>query len=199
MIWLRKPIEAQIVIDKHKLLYYMGLCVLAGFFMCKRHPGFVVTISYWSIHITISSGLILGNTMKRKGLSLSVRSYIFKRDNGRCRYCGKIAECVDHVIPYSVVFNDDTHNLVAACQLCNTIPQNKVFRSFEEKKRFIQAATEGRPLQEKREKIHLKAVWTFRELNEINKGRLRDHIRTTVTIVDNENDPRYILANHCEP
>ena len=44
---------------------------------------------------------------------------IFERDDYKCRYCGRCAEHVDHVIPRCQGGPDDLDNLVAACASCN--------------------------------------------------------------------------------
>ena len=49
----------------------------------------------------------------------NLRQHVLQRDRGRCRYCGRLASHVDHVVP--VVRGGPTHesNLVAACADCN--------------------------------------------------------------------------------
>ena len=55
----------------------------------------------------------------RPSLPAWLRRMIMERDEGRCRYCGRPAEHVDHVLPYSRGGSDDPGNLVAACAPCN--------------------------------------------------------------------------------
>jgi DNA-directed RNA polymerase subunit RPC12/RpoP len=70
---------------------------------------------------------------------------VYKRDGYICQYCGYnprtspdfIALCIDHIIPYSFGGSYRMENLVVACAQCNTIASNKVFCSFEEKKKYI--------------------------------------------------------------
>lgn len=57
------------------------------------------------------------------------RLSILERDGHVCRYCGKAAEHVDHVIPKSQGGPDDSDNLVAACAFCN---QSKGARTPEQ-------------------------------------------------------------------
>ena len=137
----------------------------------------------------------MGDSTKRPRLLDSIRIDIYERDGGRCRYCGDGAECVDHIVPYSVIFNHDRHNLVACCKRCNSIAGARVFPSFEEKKRFVRLKREGHPLQEKRVKLPPTAVWTIEEITEMSAGWLRGYIYSTAIIVENKEDPRYILAN----
>lgn len=55
-----------------------------------------------------------------KRVSLS-RTNVFKRDGFKCVYCSKNENLtVDHVIPRSKGGRDSWHNLVTACQRCNT-------------------------------------------------------------------------------
>lgn len=50
---------------------------------------------------------------------------IFKRDNFRCVYCGKsvfqekIKLVIDHIIPRSILLDNNITNLVTACKECN--------------------------------------------------------------------------------
>ena len=45
---------------------------------------------------------------------------IFARDLGRCQYCGKPAENVDHILPRSKGGGHTWENVVACCRKCNT-------------------------------------------------------------------------------
>lgn len=47
------------------------------------------------------------------------RVAIFERDDYRCRYCGKTAEHIDHVVPRCQGGTGEPGNLVAACAHCN--------------------------------------------------------------------------------
>jgi 5-methylcytosine-specific restriction protein A len=47
------------------------------------------------------------------------RARIFERDDGLCRYCGGVAEVVDHIVCRARGGSDDDANLVAACKRCN--------------------------------------------------------------------------------
>ena len=48
------------------------------------------------------------------------RRAVFARDHGRCQYCGKQAESIDHVIPRSKGGPHTWDNVVACCRRCNT-------------------------------------------------------------------------------
>jgi hypothetical protein len=53
-----------------------------------------------------------------------LRADIYKRDAVTCQYCGNRADTVDHLIPVSAGGLRQPHNLVAACERCNTIKAN---------------------------------------------------------------------------
>ncbi len=55
-----------------------------------------------------------------KGVMLS-RQNIFKRDGGKCQYCGSTKDLtLDHVIPRSKGGRSSWDNLVSACKNCNS-------------------------------------------------------------------------------
>lgn len=55
-----------------------------------------------------------------KGIVLS-RHNIFKRDGGKCQYCGSLKKLtIDHVIPKSKGGQSTWSNLVTACNKCNS-------------------------------------------------------------------------------
>lgn len=67
-----------------------------------------------------------------------LRKRIFERDKHKCRYCGKQADCIDHVIPWSRGGSSlKPGNLVAACNRCNSRFHNKLFKSFKDKKTWL--------------------------------------------------------------
>lgn len=54
------------------------------------------------------------------------RRGVFLRDGGKCQYCGKPAENVDHVHPRSRGGKHSWDNVVAACRRCNGRKENKL-------------------------------------------------------------------------
>ncbi|MEX2323379.1 MAG: HNH endonuclease [Acidimicrobiia bacterium] len=48
------------------------------------------------------------------------RRAVFARDLGRCQYCGRSAENLDHVVPRSRGGDHSWENVVASCRRCNT-------------------------------------------------------------------------------
>lgn len=54
------------------------------------------------------------------------RRALFARDHGRCQYCGKAAESIDHVVPRSRGGLHEWDNVVAACRRCNAIKGDRL-------------------------------------------------------------------------
>jgi 5-methylcytosine-specific restriction endonuclease McrA len=53
------------------------------------------------------------------------RRAVFARDGHRCVYCGRPAECIDHVHPRSRGGQHVWENVVAACRTCNLHKSDK--------------------------------------------------------------------------
>jgi len=61
------------------------------------------------------------------------RRAVFTRDGHECQYCGRAAECIDHVHPRSKGGPHAWENVVACCRSCNvakgdTLPADSRFR-----------------------------------------------------------------------
>lgn len=54
-----------------------------------------------------------------KRIARSTRQHVMFRDKSTCRFCGKPADTIDHLLPVSRGGSDLYANLVAACQPCN--------------------------------------------------------------------------------
>jgi 5-methylcytosine-specific restriction endonuclease McrA len=54
------------------------------------------------------------------------RRGVFLRDGGRCQYCGRRAESIDHVVPRSRGGQHIWENVVAACRRCNTTKRDRL-------------------------------------------------------------------------
>ena len=54
------------------------------------------------------------------------RRAVFLRAGGRCQYCGKRAESIDHVVPRSKGGPHTWENVVAACRRCNTVKRDRL-------------------------------------------------------------------------
>ena len=59
-----------------------------------------------------------------------LRSYLFKKHNGRCVYCGSKAEEIEHVISKSKGGTDSPYNLVIACRKCNELKGKLSLKEF---------------------------------------------------------------------
>ena len=59
-----------------------------------------------------------------------LRSFLFKKYNGRCVYCGNKATEIEHVIPKSKGGTDSVHNLVIACRKCNELKGKLSLKEF---------------------------------------------------------------------
>jgi len=61
------------------------------------------------------------------------RKAVFARDGSLCQYCGRPADCIDHVYPRSKGGEHEWENVVACCRSCNaakgdTLPENSRFK-----------------------------------------------------------------------
>lgn len=54
------------------------------------------------------------------------RRAVFARDGGRCQYCGRAAENLDHVVPRSRGGLHAWENVVAACRPCNARKEDRL-------------------------------------------------------------------------
>jgi len=59
--------------------------------------------------------------MPRKPTWRFMRELALQKDNHTCVYCGSHADTVDHILAKSKGGTDALHNLVAACNRCNTL------------------------------------------------------------------------------
>jgi 5-methylcytosine-specific restriction endonuclease McrA len=76
---------------------------------------------------------------------------ILERDQFCCRYCGldgranfenALVMSVDFVVPRARKGKKDPANLVACCRPCNMIKGTKVYKSFEDAKKYVLARRE---------------------------------------------------------
>ena len=82
-------------------------------------------------------GYLVGDVMKRKQIPSGQRMRILRENNFRCAYCGSPATAVDHILPYSYSPQNVDKNLIAVCEVCNSIAYNKVFDGFIDKQSYI--------------------------------------------------------------
>jgi len=59
-----------------------------------------------------------------------LRSYLFKKYNGRCVYCGNKAEEIEHIVSKSEGGTNSPHNLVIACRKCNELKGKLSLKGF---------------------------------------------------------------------
>lgn len=57
------------------------------------------------------------------------RRAVFARDHGKCQYCGKSAESIDHVVPRSKGGPHTWDNVVACCRRCNTYKGDRLLEN----------------------------------------------------------------------
>ncbi|MEM7339127.1 MAG: HNH endonuclease [Actinomycetota bacterium] len=57
------------------------------------------------------------------------RRAVFARDQGKCQYCGKNAESIDHVVPRSKGGPHTWENVVACCRRCNTFKGDRLLEN----------------------------------------------------------------------
>jgi 5-methylcytosine-specific restriction endonuclease McrA len=71
---------------------------------------------------------------------------ILERDQYCCRYCGldgkasfenALVMSVDFVVPRARKGKKDPANLVACCRPCNTIKGTRVYKSFEDARKYV--------------------------------------------------------------
>ena len=75
----------------------------------------------------IDSGELFGDQPKRPPIPREVADAVFKRDGGRCVYCGATENLqFDHIIPFSKGGATTIENLQLLCQKCNLEKSNKI-------------------------------------------------------------------------
>jgi len=84
-------------------------------------------------------------------VSLAEGLKILERDQFCCRYCGldgranfdnALVMSVDFVVPRARRGKKDPANLVACCRPCNMIKGTRVYKSFEDAKKYVLARRE---------------------------------------------------------
>ena len=75
----------------------------------------------------IDSGELFGEETKRPKIPREVVDAIYRRDGGRCVYCGSTDNLqLDHIIPFSRGGATSIENLQLLCQKCNLEKSNKI-------------------------------------------------------------------------
>lgn len=75
----------------------------------------------------IDSGELFGEQTKRPPIPREVVDAVYKRDGGRCVYCGSTENLqLDHIIPFSKGGSTTIENLQLLCQKCNLEKSNHI-------------------------------------------------------------------------
>lgn len=75
----------------------------------------------------IDSGELFGEQPKRPPIPREIVDAVYKRDGGRCVYCGSTQDLqLDHIIPFSKGGATTLENLQLLCQKCNIEKSNKI-------------------------------------------------------------------------
>lgn len=77
------------------------------------------------------------------------KKYLYIRDNGMCRYCGKKLKyhqgTIDHYVPRSKGGPDDYYNLLLSCKYCNRVKMSRIPDNYQSILiiQFIKAIKDG--------------------------------------------------------
>lgn len=75
----------------------------------------------------IDSGELFGDKTKRPRIPKEVVDAVWRKDGGRCVYCGSTENIqLDHIIPFSKGGASTIENLQLLCQKCNIEKSNKI-------------------------------------------------------------------------
>lgn len=75
----------------------------------------------------IDRGLLYGEQTKRPPIPREVVDAVYKRDGGRCVFCGSTENLqLDHIVPFSKGGATSVENLQLLCQKCNLEKSNKI-------------------------------------------------------------------------
>lgn len=75
----------------------------------------------------IDSGELFGDQPKRPPIPREVVDAVYRRDGGRCVYCGSTKDLqIDHIIPFSRGGSSELENLQLLCRKCNIEKSNKI-------------------------------------------------------------------------
>jgi CRISPR/Cas system Type II protein with McrA/HNH and RuvC-like nuclease domain len=82
-------------------------------------------------HVKEGGATVLNeNTIVKLHSRDQLRTYIFKRDNGKCHYCGRKGFTLDHKTPRSKGGCSTPKNLVCCCRECNQNKGNLGYKEF---------------------------------------------------------------------
>ena len=140
----------------------------------------------------VSRGKLQFLPNKPRTLTGSERRFVLERDGEICTYCGDPATQVDHIMPWSYYPDNNPDNLASACQTCNLMAGNKLFKNFAHKKTY---------LLDEQIKLTIKsvpAVWTIAEFEELGRTMQRRIVDKIVLVTSDEEKQhaKQILDNH---
>lgn len=87
----------------------------------KKHRA--APVKYWAARIRYT-------LHRRRKIPALVRKAIFERDDYTCRYCGLLADTIDHERPIVRGGTNDPSNLFAAYLSCNSKKHDKTHREY---------------------------------------------------------------------
>ena len=90
----------------------------------------IENVSFDTAQMTANNNLIGTDYQQGPLYQTKLRSYLFKKYNGQCVYCGAKATEIDHVVPKSSGGTNSTYNLVASCRSCNEKKSNLTLKEF---------------------------------------------------------------------
>ena len=103
---------------------------------------------------------------KRKSITKSVRSEVYKRAGFKCQYCGASAPDVilevDHIVPVAEGGENDIMNLITSCRDCN---RGKGKKKLTDKQIIEKQKTELDDLNERRQQMEMMIQWKCDLLN----------------------------------
>ncbi len=81
------------------------------------------------VYAAAEQAAVVSGLLREPGGAIGYRNRVWLRDRSRCRYCGDVADHLDHVTPASRKGPSTPENLVCACEPCG---QKKGARTPEE-------------------------------------------------------------------
>ncbi len=113
------------------------------------------------------------------------RHYIYLRDGGVCRFCGKALKfgkmSVDHYYPRSAGGPDEVFNLVSSCRPCNDRKQSRIPKDWQTL--WIEAFE--RAVQDRKLFLSVQGI-SYEELQQMAQGIIRAAQEGDSTIFDSK-------------
>lgn len=111
------------------------------------------------------------------------RHYIYLRDGGTCRFCGKALKygkmSLDHYYPRSLGGPDEVFNLVCACKTCNALKKSAVPEDWQ--RLWIEAFEQA--IQDRKLFLSVQGV-SYVQLQQMTQGIIRTTPEGNTTIFD---------------